>query len=85
MAAINYDEARYSTEELITYKEFMSAIKGQDRLCERILPRTLSFLEVLSVDPQENKYEISDMQIDDFYMFRYELHTIFKQHQFRDE
>lgn len=61
MAALNLDEARYGTDELITYKEFMSALRGQDSLYKRILPRTLSFVEILTSIPEESRYEISDM------------------------
>ena len=35
--------------------------------------------------PIENEYHISDLFVDDFFMFRYELQTINKKHTFADE
>jgi hypothetical protein len=61
-------------------------LKGsKDHLYYKILPRTLSFLEVLHSAPHESEFNISDLHLDDFYMFRYELHTINKKHFFKDE
>ena len=34
---------------------------------------------------KEEDFKISDVQVDDFAMFRYELNSIFKKHQFLDE
>lgn len=33
----------YDEDNLITYREFMNAVKGLDSLYKSILPRTLSF------------------------------------------
>lgn len=65
---------------LITYKEFINAIKSADKLYKNILPRTLSFKEVLLVDKSEPIYTMSDTHADNFAMFRYELNSIFRQH-----
>lgn len=64
----------------------MSALKGaKDHLYYKILPRTLSFQKVLQSTPSEAEFHVSDLHLDDFYMFRYELHTINKKHFFTDE
>ena len=73
---------------LITYREFMTALRAmKDNLSpyKSLLPRTLSFHDVLKSHPVEKTYEISDVAIDDFYMFRYEMNTIFQKHLFQDE
>ena len=81
LAAAEQDE-----ENLITYKEFMFALKGaKDSLYYKILPRTLSFAEVLKSEATDSEFLISDLHADDFYMFRYELHTINKKHFFTEE
>jgi len=52
----------------------MSALKGaRDSLYYKILPKTLSFDQVIASIPFESEYKISDLHLDDFYMFRYEL------------
>ena len=33
----------------------------------------------------ENTYQVSDTNVDDFAMFRYEINSIFKNHQFTEE
>lgn len=40
---------------------------------------------MLKSTPEEAEYRISDLYLDDFLMFRYELQTINKKHQFIDE
>lgn len=70
---------------LITYREFINAIKSDNLLYKNILPRTLSFKEVLSARKYEPVYRMSDMHADNFAMFRYELNSIFRQHQFTNE
>jgi len=40
---------------------------------------------VLASMPEECEFNISDLHQDDFYMFRYELHTINKKHFYKDE
>ena len=72
-------------DNLITYREFINAIKSLKSLYKTILPRTLSFKEVLMSRKQESQFTLSDTHIDDFGMFRYELNSIFKNHQFKDE
>ena len=42
----------------------------------------MSFIDVLESMPMEKTYEVSDVQVDDFYMFRYELNSVFQQHLF---
>lgn len=54
-------------------------------LYKNILPRTLSFKEVLDARPYEPVYTMSDMHADNFAMFRYELNSIFRRHQFQEE
>lgn len=39
---------------------------------------------MLSVKKQEDEYSISDVFVDDFVMFRYELNSIFRKHHFTD-
>jgi len=64
----------------------MAALKGaKDQLYYKILPRTLSFQQVLHSVPEECEFSVSDLHQDDFYMFRYELHTINKKHFYQDE
>jgi len=78
---VDFDE-----DNLITYREFMSAIKGlKNSLYKSILPRTLAFEDVLGVIKKEEDFKISDVQVDDFAMFRYELNSIFRKHHFLDE
>jgi len=78
---VNQDE-----DNLITYREFVSALRSlKETLYKKILPRTLSFADVLSSVPIEEEFTISDLHVDDFYMLRYELQTIFKKHMFADE
>ena len=72
---------------LVTYREFMSALRNglKNTLYKTLLPRTLSFADVLESEPIEKVYEVSDVQIDDFYMFRYELNSVFQRHLFQKE
>ena len=68
---------------MITYREFINAVRGlKERLYESLLPRTLSFIDVLKTIKVEHKYEIADTHVDDFVMFRYELNGIFKKHHY---
>ena len=57
----------------------MSALRSglKNSLYKTLLPRTLSFIDVLESMPNEKTYEVSDVQLDDFYMFRYELNSVF--------
>ena len=72
---------------LVTYREFMSALRNglRSSLYMTLLPRTLSFADVLESQPYEKTYEVSDVQLDDFYMFRYELNSVFQSHLFKKE
>lgn len=72
-------------DNLITYREFINAIKCLKRLYKTILPRTLSFREVLLTDKNESEFKLSDTHLDDFGMFRYEMNSVFRLHQFKDE
>lgn len=63
---------------MITYKEFINAIKSADKLYKNILPRTLSFKEVLLAQKAEPVYTLSQIDSDNFAMFRYELNSIFR-------
>lgn len=49
-------------DNLITYREFMQALKSMkdDSLYKNLLPRTLSFEEVLKSKPEEEEYEVCD-------------------------
>lgn len=63
-------------------------VTGQAHLrnCDlRILPRTLSFREVLNCSKFETAFQVTDTHLDDFAMFRYELNSIFNCHRFEDE
>lgn len=72
------DNVVIDEDYLVTYREFMIALKSlKDTLYKTLMPRALSFQDVLNSVPIEKSYEISDMQCDDFYLFRYEMNTIF--------
>jgi hypothetical protein len=82
---INLSGANQSEDNLITYKEFISSLKSAKKgLYYKILPRTLSFLKVLESQPTETNFEVSDLWMDDFLFFRYELQTINKKHLFME-
>lgn len=72
-------------DNLITYWEFINAIKALKNLHRKVLPRTLSFKEVLGSIKTETEFSVSDTNADDFAMFRYEINSIFKLHQFKEE
>jgi len=75
-----------SEDNLITYREFINAIKSlKNSLYKRILPRTLTFIDVLSSVPVEPEYQIEPDMLEEFYTFRYELNTIFRKHYYQDE
>lgn len=75
MESINITE-----DYLVTYREFMSALRIglKNTLYKTLLPRTLSFADVLESKPYEKEYAVSDIQLDDFNMFRYELNSVFQ-------
>ena len=85
--AVNMDQFNITEDYLVTYREFMSALRSglKNTLYKNLLPRTLSFADVLESKPYEKEYNISDVQLDDFYMFRYELNSVFQQHLFQGE
>mmetsp|Transcript_5833 Transcript_5833/g.9338 ORF Transcript_5833/g.9338 Transcript_5833/m.9338 type:complete len:248 (-) Transcript_5833:650-1393(-) len=72
-------------DNLITYREFINAIKSLKSLYKTILPRTLSFKEVLLTRKAESQFNLTDSHVDDFGMFRYEMNSILNKHQFEDE
>ncbi len=72
-------------DNLITYREFIKAIRSWKSLYRRILPRTLAFKDVLKCKKTEAEFHVTESHADDFAMFRYEINSIFKQHQFKDE
>lgn len=49
------------------------------------MPPTLSFKDVLMTKKTEGEFTVTDTYADDFAMFRYEINSIFKMHQFKDE
>lgn len=65
----------------------MQALKGMkdDTLYKNLLPRTLSFAEVLHSEAVETAYTITDTNIDYFYMLRYELHSCFNKNLYQNE
>ena len=81
------DTINITEDYLVTYREFMSALRNglKNTLYKTLLPRTLSFADVLESEPIEKTYEVSDVQLDDFYMFRYELNSVFQRHLFQKE
>ena len=86
-ATMNMEQFNITEDYLVTYREFMSALRNrlQNTLYRTLLPRTLSFTDVLESHPVEKTYNVSDVQMDDFYMFRYELNSVFQQHLFQNE
>ncbi len=81
MGILNLKQKEQEEEQFFTYDDFMKAILTlKNSLYKSILPRTLSFMDVLSVYKDETTYQISDVQVDDFVMFRYEMNSIFKKH-----
>ena len=79
-SALNMEQFNITEDYLVTYREFMSALRIglKNTLYKTLLPRTLSFADVLESQPFEKTYEVSDVQLDDFYMFRYELNSVFQ-------
>lgn len=77
------DKQEADEEELITFKEFLTAIKKNQHIADTILPRSLSIQEVIFTRPFEKEYKLQDKDLlDDFVFFRYEMNTIFKKNQF---
>lgn len=65
---------------MITYREFIKAVKNLKSLYKRILPPTLSFKDVLMCRKTEAEFTVTESHADDFAMFRYEINSIFKLH-----
>ena len=86
-ATMNMEQFNITEDYLVTYREFMSALRNRlkNTLYRTLLPRTLSFTDVLESHPIEKTYHVSDVQMDDFYMFRYEPNSVFQQHLFQTE
>ena len=82
---VSKDDAMDQQDNLITYREFISAIKNLKSLYKTILPRTLSFKEVLTSRKYEIDCHVQPNLVDDFGMFRYEINSVFKKHQFQDD
>lgn len=93
-------EVAEEADDLITFKEFVDALeflrgpknastdldsKDLRNFDLRILPRTLSFREVLGSQKYETAYQVTDSHLDDFAMLRYELNSIFNKHLFEEE
>lgn len=94
-AATSIEPVNITDDYLVTYREFMSALQREFKqglrvmkkttLAKTLLPRTLAFVDVLQSEPEEKIYEVSDVNLDDFYMFRYELSSVFQQHLFKKD
>ena len=86
-AAVQMEQINITEDYLVTYREFMSALRSglKNSLYKTLLPRTLAFADVLASEPEEKTYEVSDVSQDDFYMFRYELNSVFQQHLFKQD
>lgn len=52
---------------------------------ESLLPRTLTFKEVLKIKKKEEKYKINEDDVEEFVVFRYELSNILRKHLNEDE
>lgn len=63
----NKDES--DDDELITYGEYLTALKSVPNLYKSMLPRTLTLKEVLEQKYEEEKFKVSEVQVDDFVMF----------------
>lgn len=72
-------------DNLITYREYIKALKNLKKLYKKFLPRTIGFKEVLLCKRSEEEFEISESHADDFAMFRYELNFIYQNHQYKNE
>lgn len=57
------DAINITEDYLVTYREFMSALRNglKNTLYKTLLPRTLSFADVLESEPIEKTYEVSDV------------------------
>lgn len=62
-AAVSTEHLNITEDYLVTYREFMSALRNglKNSLYKTLLPRTLSFSDVLESVPVEKTYEVSDV------------------------
>jgi Ca2+-binding EF-hand superfamily protein len=80
------DQALIEEDNLIDYTEFSQAVSNfKQKDYYKLLPRTLSFNDVLDAKKLEDVYEITDLYSDNFSSFRYQLSTIFRKHHFLDD
>ena len=85
----------FEDDNLITYKEFVQAVKSikstddpnhyDKKFYESLLPRTLTFHDVLTVQRREEEYKIPEQDVEEFVVFRYELSNILRKHLNQDE
>lgn len=85
----------FDEDNLITYREFIQAVKSikdvddpnphERKFYESLLPRTLTFHDVLSVSKKEEEYKIHEDDVEEFVVFRYELSNILRKHLNEDE
>jgi hypothetical protein len=85
----------FDEDNLITYREFILAVKTikdvddpnphERKFYESLLPRTLTFRDVLNVQKQETEYKIDEETVEEFVVFRYELSNILRKHLNEDE
>lgn len=60
----------------VTYKEFATVLREREGF--ELIPRVLPLKKVLGTVKSERVFKVSDINRDDFVMFRYELNNIFK-------
>lgn len=58
---------------------------NERKFFESLLPRTLTFYDVLSVQKKEEEYRIPETEVEEFVVFRYELSNILRKHLNEDE
>lgn len=88
----------FDQDNLITYREFIQAVKsikhykdeeegGTDdrKFYESLLPRTLTFTDVLQVQKKEDEFRIQEEDVEEFVVFRYEMNNILRKHLNEDE
>ena len=78
-------EPEDTEENLITYREYINALKVLKNVYRKILPRTLAFKDVLMTSKGETNFVLSDANAYDFGKNWSEVNSIFKHHQFKDE
>jgi hypothetical protein len=77
MRSVGNLEAKCMREEgLVTYKEFYETICMMPNLKKQFLPRYLDLKTILTNATPEPEIYISDLNRDDFVMFRYEMHAL---------